>query len=988
MSTYKLRYLILLILALIGLKSEMLSQESGWQQKGNLKYQIAAIDTIIQHGISISGDTLWTFCQDSTLYYWDIETGNLINKKKFDNIYRISVDLKSYMIVKMTYISSGTLFRAYIYEIQSDTLLSDALLFNIPRSDPVFTNTILVRNYDFDFPSKKLYVTTTDVISSPKDWGDQHYSHIFVIEKDTAIKILPKNFMGPDFIFNRNFTKIISCWHNSYSHKEYGTKESAYISYFDKTINKAEQIFGNSRETSGQVLPSLIVYIFPRFLNNETLMSTVIFPYIYIWDITSKKQITKFRVENQNPGIYDYCFSHSDEFIIYSNKKIYLYNTLTQSKIDSAEVDGISKNISLKYSFKNNKVLFFAGNKFGIFESEKINNILKSKIYVDSTHVYTDEIFNVYLFGIGYSSKVTWETSDGQTSNDRNPVFKFDKPGYISFTATVNQNGIEYKEKFENVVKVIPKLIPDFEVDIRSGNAPLTVKFTSISKGDIKGFKWNFVIGNEKFESIEENPIITFNSTGYVTVELTISDSLYDISKRIDFLISIGAKAIETLQNVKEFDMSGGMIKGLGTFLIDSTIYNLKAINQGGYKNYYSILNIIKPDYSITNKQNFEESNYIKNTSHLFKLFNNYYCIFANNDLTIGHTNYLDKGPPINYNWKGTNHDWDNNKPNCYLTVASDSSIMVGSNYVEGGNSVVCYNKDLNISYSNDKNTLICGIMFNQTDNTYCILEKKGDLQFDNIYQFYKLDLNFNFILEKELKIPGKIKINEIEFIDINRISFCGIDTIKMKAVTGVFDVEGYLLWIETFDNWKEFTKIVRKDTSFFVTGISYLSTGFIEIAFDGRVHKEYAFDCHGIKNTMDLDIFNSNTLILTIFEGAINETGKLFVSKVKYSPLLQANTPDDSTKNPGDSIIGIISPKIKVSPNPATNEVKFEFEEELMVKSIEIYNTEGVLIEILNYAGIKSKEIVLNIKKYSIGIYFVKIQTEKGSSKTKFVKS
>ncbi len=987
MSASKLRNLVLLLLAFILLKSEMLSQESGWQQKGNLKYQIAAIDTIIQHGISVSGDTLWTFCQDSTLYYWDIESGNLINKKKFDDIYRISVDLKSYMLVKKTN-NNPIHFRAYIYSMQTDTLISNALLFNLPRPDPVFTTTVIIQKYDFDFDNKKLYLTTTDSRSSPKDWGDQHYSHIFVIEKDTAIKILPKNFMGPDFIFNRNFTKIISCWHNSYSHKEYGTNESAYITHFDKTANKAVEIFGNKRET-GQ--PSLTIYIMPRFLNDDSYISTIIFPNIYIWDISSKKQITKFRVENQNPGIFDYCFSHSDEFISYSNKMIYLYDTLSQSIKDSAEVEGINKNISLKHSFKNNKILFFAANKFGIFESEFFENNDNPKISYDSNHVYVGLPIKFYLLNKNEYEKIEWFSSKGLIGEGKNPTFTFDEPGIESITVRFTRNGNVTEKTYENLLEILPQLKADFSADITEGIAPLTVQFKNQSSGAILSYKWEFRDSSgHHYASIEENPKITFEYDGYYNVRLTIKDKYYNNAANKTLFVQVNKTKVNVVKNLKYFTKLGGsyldiyskkyinyIINSPGTVILNENVYL--------YYTLWGSYNIL-PSYLVELDKNLQEieENQVGNmlVSNQFTDFES----IGNNELILsGNGKY--------------NRDWYVTKFNNDLSTNISFYLGFTSNEYETYFNVNSSNMEHYFAFSNNKHSLFLKfdselkLLVNDTiytkmygftkysDNLIAMVHSTpGSSDINIMYFNQNLIPNNNYILDGF----SNTHINYIITLPNKHIAFCGFDTVDSLGVVGTINYSGKIDWIRKFPNWKNFNRLLVNGNAVYAIGESECFIGFLEFDMKGEKFSHNGFYDSGIKKTIDLDFFKQDSVLLTY---KIIDMNYICLAMCQFIPL-DIEGIQDTTKNPGDSIIGIISPKIKVSPNPATNEVKFEFEEELMVKSIEIYNTEGVLIEILNYAGIKSKEIVLNIKKYSIGIYFVKIQTEKGSSKTKFVKS
>jgi subtilisin family serine protease len=68
-----------------------------------------------------------------------------------------------------------------------------------------------------------------------------------------------------------------------------------------------------------------------------------------------------------------------------------------------------------------------------------------------------------------------------------------------------------------------PALLADFDADPVSGSAPLTVKFTDKSYGEITSWSWTFGDGDS---SNEPSPSHTYHSEGTFTVTLTILDAL------------------------------------------------------------------------------------------------------------------------------------------------------------------------------------------------------------------------------------------------------------------------------------------------------------------------------------------------------------------------------------------------------------------------------------------------------------------------------
>jgi PKD repeat protein len=66
----------------------------------------------------------------------------------------------------------------------------------------------------------------------------------------------------------------------------------------------------------------------------------------------------------------------------------------------------------------------------------------------------------------------------------------------------------------------IPRPIAGFTQDITSGNAPLVVKFTNLSQGQINTYSWNFDDGGN---SNKTNPSHTFKTPGLYTVKLKVN---------------------------------------------------------------------------------------------------------------------------------------------------------------------------------------------------------------------------------------------------------------------------------------------------------------------------------------------------------------------------------------------------------------------------------------------------------------------------------
>ncbi|MBE2189017.1 MAG: hypothetical protein IAE98_06070, partial [Candidatus Kapabacteria bacterium] len=71
---------------------------SGWVQEGNALFQRMQVDSITQFGLSVSGDTVWTYSKNNVLRFWKVEDGKLIFEKSFARAYEISSDLKTCLL--------------------------------------------------------------------------------------------------------------------------------------------------------------------------------------------------------------------------------------------------------------------------------------------------------------------------------------------------------------------------------------------------------------------------------------------------------------------------------------------------------------------------------------------------------------------------------------------------------------------------------------------------------------------------------------------------------------------------------------------------------------------------------------------------------------------------------------------------------------------------------------------------------------------------
>jgi PKD repeat protein len=117
-----------------------------------------------------------------------------------------------------------------------------------------------------------------------------------------------------------------------------------------------------------------------------------------------------------------------------------------------------------------------------------------------------------------------WNFGDGDTSTEQNPVHVYRDPGTYTVYLTVTRDGAQDVIAKYNYITVSKK--PEIEVDFSayptSGDIPLCVQFTDLSRGDVTTWEWDFGDG---VSSMERNPSHTYLEVGEYTVCLTASNA-------------------------------------------------------------------------------------------------------------------------------------------------------------------------------------------------------------------------------------------------------------------------------------------------------------------------------------------------------------------------------------------------------------------------------------------------------------------------------
>ena len=143
---------------------------------------------------------------------------------------------------------------------------------------------------------------------------------------------------------------------------------------------------------------------------------------------------------------------------------------------------------------------------------------------------------------IGKITSWFWEFGDGYISREANPLHIYSTSGEYTVILTVTgPYGTKSKERTDYINASAAELKANFIASPTTGVAPLSVKFTDHSQGEVDHMVWDFGDGSQ---NSQPSPIHTFEMPGQYTVSLTIYDSdLMDIKVKPAF-ISVSDRTI------------------------------------------------------------------------------------------------------------------------------------------------------------------------------------------------------------------------------------------------------------------------------------------------------------------------------------------------------------------------------------------------------------------------------------------------------------
>lgn len=189
-----------------------------------------------------------------------------------------------------------------------------------------------------------------------------------------------------------------------------------------------------------------------------------------------------------------------------------------------------------------------------------------------------------------------WDMGSSLTSTSQNPTVVYATPGTFTVSLeVVNTDGItgtETKAAYINVIT--PYMTAAFTADVTSGDGPLTVNLTDLSKLNPTSWSWDF---GDSTTTTLQNPSHTYTTVGMYTVTLT-ADNGYntdDVSEIIYVNGPIPATAVklqyyfdESSGNPVDYSISKAISPGL-SYQTDTTYKVLQQNTVPGPFDDYSI---------------------------------------------------------------------------------------------------------------------------------------------------------------------------------------------------------------------------------------------------------------------------------------------------------------------------------------------------------------------------------------------------------------
>ena len=161
-----------------------------------------------------------------------------------------------------------------------------------------------------------------------------------------------------------------------------------------------------------------------------------------------------------------------------------------------------------------------------------------------------------------------WDFGDGSISDEENPIHLYNKSETYNVSLIISgPDGMDSIKKQRYIIVSSSELTTaGFVLSPESGQAPVTIKFNSTSKGEISRYLWEFGDGDV---SEEKNPTHIFKNTGTYVVRLTVYSE--NESSSADQKIIIGSLTSKITSKNQTPEATSGIKSPVSDFYISKT---------------------------------------------------------------------------------------------------------------------------------------------------------------------------------------------------------------------------------------------------------------------------------------------------------------------------------------------------------------------------------------------------------------------------------
>jgi PKD repeat protein len=532
---------------------------NNWKQYSYWEKLDFHVSNIINIKEDFENDRFYTFQSNNYYFEWDYKTGVPLKFKlipiKNNNTDNDLVHKKVYFTQDWKYYFYLTVkknvlgYNIELYENKNDSLIRN---FSIDNSNDTIFNNFPIRALKSN-PLSLYYPSSGDFFISFKNdisygqqylWGNKGHGGLYRINlknMDIVIKQICKEYT-PDFKVDLKIEKLF--YSNQYY--DYGMEITIKGQFLRSWDNRISSLYYFDFKTNNNKMLTVINAIAGSFLEVDTSFSNILTNY----DTNLVKYYTDGNYKIISP-IGKYFFNKGKSF---DNNRYIFFEDRHFGYPDYSENYGSYNffNIENDYLFKNipipdlrswdadfdkeSKTLIVANTTGDIQRYTCTDNFKVKSDFKCINYCWINQNLQFTADSNGYNQKFYWDFGDGDTSSLPYPIKSYSMSGNYDVTLKVYNNFDTLSIIKPACVIVNDSVKADFDADFKEGLAPLTVKFTSLSKGDIKYYEWNL---GDNAVSIEKDPIYTYTKPGKYSVNLLVHDNHYQSSKSIPDYIKV-----------------------------------------------------------------------------------------------------------------------------------------------------------------------------------------------------------------------------------------------------------------------------------------------------------------------------------------------------------------------------------------------------------------------------------------------------------------